>query len=251
MPSRQPCATSLTKGGSTVRDPDEDPRRASGATQSEADAHAAAAEVAEPFEPPPMHVEEDRPSPRFLRLRYDWASPQEAQVIHQAHDVVDRLMVERFPDVYLILAEIQGVVRVQLLDDHGDPRVDEAGHPVWKRTEVGRIEEDYTRLTRKQMESLIGQITTRMFAWEQESEKMWMDAMMAKAQFEDRFAISYNELRGSTSRSTVDDRQQHASMSAADERYYTIYLTVASRRAQALVRSMDRLGQRIKDLLML
>lgn len=227
---------------------EEDPRRASGATQSEADAHAAAEALLDEFVPPPMHVEEEHRSPRFLRLRYDWASPQEAMVIRQAHDVVNQLMVERFSDVYLILAEIQDRVREQLTDEHGDPAFDASGHPIWRRTEVGRIEEDYSRLTRKHMESLIGQITTRMFAWEQEAEMMWMDAMMAKAQFEERYAITYNELRGSASRSTVDDRQQHASMEAADERYYTIYLTVASRRAAALVRSMERISQRLKDI---
>lgn len=228
---------------------DSDDTRASGSTQAEEDAHSAAAEVTQPFEPSPLRVEEEHRSPRFLRMRFNWRDADEMHVLRNAHAAVEQRILQEFHDAFVILAEIQDIVRIQMKAADGEPLVDATGAPVWQHTPGGRIVEDYTRLTRQQMESFLGQITTRLFAWEQASERMWMDCMMAKGQFEERYAVSYDALRGSASRTTVDDRQQYAAMDASEERYFTIYLTSASRRAQAVVRSMERLGQRLKDVL--
>lgn len=222
--------------------------RASGSTPAEEVAHEVAVELDHEIEVTHATPPDEPRQPRFSRMRFNWNSPDEIQTIRAAHGAVEGVIVREFYDAYQILTDIQSIVREQETDSKGNLKMKD-GLPVWKRTPQGRIEEDYSKLTRKQQENLLGQITTRLFAWEQSAEKMWAEAMMAKSAYEERFAISYDMLRGTASRTTVDDRTQHAAMEAADERYFAIYMTSVSRRAQALVRSMERLGQRLKDVI--
>jgi hypothetical protein len=224
-----------------------DETRASGSTPAEEAAHDANRAIDEEFEPHEL-VADERPSPRFMRMRFNWRNAEEMQTVRMAGMGVDALIVREFADAYQILDEIQSIVRTPVLTPGGDQAL-ENGHPVWERTPNGKIIEDYSRLTRKQQENALGQITTRLFAWEQTAERIWMDAMMARAVYEERFAISYDELRGTMTRTTVDDRTQHANLTAAEDRYFAIYMTSASRRAQAVVRSLERLGQRLKDVI--
>lgn len=228
-----------------------DETRASGSTPAEEGAHAANASLDDGLDETTVGADVDREhrTPRFLRMRFNWHDAEEMRVVSLAHQAVESLIVREFTDAYRILAEIQEVVRIPVQDRDGNQVVNEHGEFVWERTPGGRIIEDYTRLTRKQMESYLGQITTRLFAWEQTAERMWMDAMFARSQYEERYAISYDGLRGNESRTTVDDRKQFAASESAEERYFAIYRTSASRRAQAVVRSMERIGQRLKDLL--
>lgn len=233
----------------TTFDDDPDPHvRASGSTPAEEEAHEAAAAVVEEIAVDHGVPEEEPRQPRFTRMRFDWGSPEELQTIAAAHTAVETIVVREFYDAYQIMDEIQSIVRERELTDGGEPKV-RGGMPVWKRTPSGRIDEDYTKLTRKQMEGFLGQITQRLFAWEQSAEKMWAEAMMAKASYEERYAISYDTLRGGSSRTTVDDRNQHAAMTAVEDRYFAIYKTSVSRRAQAVVRSMERIAQRLKDVI--
>lgn len=221
--------------------------RASGSTPAEEEAHEHAQQMDTQIEAAGVPEAEPR-QPRFARMRFNWNSPEEVQAIHAAHAAVEGVVVREFYDAYQIMADIQSIVREQETDGKGN-LMTEGGLPKWKRTPTGRIEEDYTKMTRKQQEAFLGQITTRLFAWEQSAEKMWAEAMMAKAAYEERFAITYDRLRGTAGRTTVDDRNQHASMESADERYFAIYMTSVSRRAQALTRSMERISQRIKDII--
>jgi hypothetical protein len=230
-------------------DDDPDPRvRASGSTPAEEEAHAAAENLDAEIPEPSTHTEGEAVSPRFRRMRFNWGDPEEMQTVRMANQAVEALVVREFADAYQILAEIQGIVRTQRTTPGGDLMI-ENGQPAWEKTALGKIIEDYSKMTRKQLESFLGQITTRLFAWEQSGEKMWMEAMFARAAYEERYAISYDALRGTATRTTVDDRNQHAAINAADERYFAIYMTSASRRSQAVVRSMTLLGLRLKDLL--
>ena len=229
---------------------DDPPTRASGETPASEEAHIEAALLDVPIEATvdvERQAEVEARAPAFMRMRFNWRDANEMRVIRNAHSAIEQRMVREFLDAYRILDEIQATVRIPVMIN-GEEAFDEHGNAVWQVTPGGRVIEDYTRLTRKQMESFIGQITTRLFAWEQTAERMWMDALMAKAQFEERYAISYNEHAGTASRTTVDDRKAAASSGAAEERYHAIYLTSLSRRGQALVRSMERLGQRMKDV---
>lgn len=231
--------------------PEDAPVRASGAEASVEEAHDEAASMMDEMSPANVGADIDREhrEPRFERMRFDWKNPEQRRTINEAHHMVDHMMVHEFLDAYQILDEIQSIVRIPATRPNGLPLVDENGEIEWERTPGGRIIEDYSRLTRQQQEAFLGQITTRLFAWEQIAERMWMDAMMARGLFEEQFAISYDRLRGSASRSTVDDRRAYGNMEASLDRYYAIYQTSLSRRAKALCKSMERIGQRLKDVL--
>lgn len=231
---------------------DDAPRRASGASPAEEESKVEHDQLDQPHDEVidvERRAEVEARAPAFMRMRFNWRDRAEQLVIRNAHSAIDQMMVREFTDAYQIIDEIQSIVRIPLTQD-GNPLHDERGEIVWERTPNGRIIEDYTRLTRKQIEGFLGQITVRLFAWEQTAERMWMDALMAKAQFEERYAISYDARTGSATRTTVDDRKASGSIGAAEERYHAVYLTALSRRAQALTRSMERVGQRLKDVLL-
>ena len=225
-------------------------RRASGETGAAEESREAADALEAPLgdEAPGEAREEQRKwrTPAFMRMRFNWASPEEREVIEAARHEAQRAIVVAFSDAYAIMGRIYDIVREPVLDQTGKPVRDRFGLVEWKRDPDGYFVEDFTKLTKAQKESFLGSITTALFSWEQRSADMWADALFSKAQFEERFAISYDEpLRG-----TVDDRQARGNREAAEERYFAIYMSTLSRKADAITRSMDRLGQRLKDILL-
>jgi mannose/cellobiose epimerase-like protein (N-acyl-D-glucosamine 2-epimerase family) len=88
-------------------------------------------------------------------------------------------------------------------------------------------------------------ITNALYDIEQRAAQAWLDAMLAKGIFEETFAQAYD----SPSTGTIEARQSKAKMSAAQDRYWAIYLSAYSRRADAICRSLSLLGQRLKDSL--
>ena len=218
--------------------------RASGLAQSEE----VVREEAESFED---HVEPALPeerarrhqTPGFARMRMEWKG-DDRLVMQSARDAVDGRILRLYADAYQIMHELYDVVREPEVDlETGEIQQDQWGFTVWKRTPSGAYVEDYTRLTRDQRERFLFEITTRLFDWEQRAGNAWGEAMLAKAQWEERFAIEYDRpMHG-----TIDDRRAAGNKHATDERYFAIFLSWYSRRADALVRSMERIAQRLKD----
>lgn len=221
--------------------------RASGMSAADSEARLEAERLPEPHT---EQLPEESPTwqsrtPRFTRMRFDWPTREERQVMDRARIGVNTRIVNEFRDAYFILNAIYDVIREPELDVNGNVKVDQFGMTVWAKTPTGFYIEDFTKLTRKQMEHFVGLITTRLFEWEQMAADLYAEALFAKAQFEERFAISFDApLSG-----TVDDRRASANRDAAEERYFAIFETHLSRRADAIVRSMDRLSQRLKDIL--
>lgn len=52
-----------------------------------------------------------------------------------------------------------------------------------------------------------------------------------------------------TGRVTVEERTQRGRVYAAEDRYHAIFRSAVNRSAEALVRSMELIGQRLKDSL--
>jgi hypothetical protein len=98
-------------------------------------------------------------------------------------------------------------------------------------------------LTDRRREHFLHQISAHLFEWEQASQDLWGEAMFAKAAWEERFAWGYTTSEGKT----IDDRTQRARQASQEERYFAIYRTLLSRKADALVRSMQLINQRLKD----
>lgn len=185
-------------------------------------------------------------TPGFSRMRTDWTG-SDAIVVAQVTGIVDNRILMNFADAYSVMHELYEVVREPVTDAEGTILKDAHGFTIWRRNGSGAYVEDYSRLTTKDRESLLFQITTRIFEWEQRAADAWGEAMFAKAQFEERFALTFASAPGT--RPTVDDRTQHARSEAREERYFAIFQSLYSRKAEAIVRSMTLLSQRLKDTL--
>ena len=219
--------------------------RASGQTAANEEAKAESESLTEPPETEVLPEERARSfrTPGFSRMRTDWRGDDRA-IIRRAQDAVEGRILTNFEDAYQVMYEVYDLVRTPAVNEGtGEVLKDRWGFTIWKKTVSGSYEEDWTRLTSKQRSNLLFTITTRLFEWEQKAAEAWGEAMFAKAQFEERFAIGFDEPMSGT----VDDRRAHANIEARDERYFAIFLTLYSRKAEALVRNMNLLGQRLKD----
>jgi hypothetical protein len=185
-------------------------------------------------------------TPGFSRMTLEWSS-HDREVIRAAKDAVDGHIIREFQDAYEIMYRIYDLVRTPEVTADGEIVKDRFGYTVWKRSPTGEYLEDWSRLMSREKEDLLFRITTRMMDWEQRSANLWGEAMMAKARWEERYAITFDApIAG-----TVDDRRSKGNMNSADERYFAIYTTWLSRRAEALVKAMNLLGQRLKDSLLI
>jgi len=183
----------------------------------------------------------------FARMRTNWTT-EDRDVIDAAKAQAERETMIQFGDVYRILNNFYKLVREPELNAQGLTATDDYGFPRWRKDATGMYIEDWTRLTERDKEAMLFSITTRLVFWEQVAAEWWGEAMFAKGIWEDRFATSFQDTSGMESkRPTVDDRTQHAQANARDQRYFAIYLSMRSKKADALVRTMERLAQRIKD----
>jgi hypothetical protein len=214
-------------------------------------AERALAKVEEGFEvTAEVDLHEDRTrenrTPGFSRMRTEWESA-DAAVVASVMGIVQNRIVANFASAFAIMNELYEIVREPVYDGNGEILKDAYGFTIWRQTPSGSYMEDYSRLGHKERENLLFEITTNIFAWEQAAANAWGEAMFAKAQFEERFALTFQDTPGS--RPTVDDRTQHARSEAREERYYAIFQSLYSRKADAIVRSMQLLGQRLKDVI--
>ena len=218
--------------------------RASGKTAAEEEAEVESESMTDNMDDRVLHEEREKTfrTPGFARMRTDWLSPDRA-IIQRMQASVDGRILHNFQDAYQVMYEVYELVRTPKLDDDDEVVRDQWGFPVWVQTPSGSYEEDWTRLTSKQKENLLFTITTRLFDWEQRAADAWGEAMFAKAQFEERFAIAFDAPMSGT----VDDRRAAGNMDAREERYFAIFLTLYSRKAEAIVRTLSLLGQRVKD----
>lgn len=186
-------------------------------------------------------------NPGFARMRTRWGT-QEQEVITYALGQCERELMMEFSDVYGILNEFFEIVREREVDpDTGEVMTDQYGLPRWRTDPYGMWIEDWSRLTERDKEHFLYKITTRLVLWQQRASDLWGEAMFAKANWEERFAHAFINAEGSGRRPTVEDRTQEGHDGARDERYLAIFMSLRSRKAESLVRSMELLAQRLKD----
>lgn len=220
--------------------------RASGRTTAEE----ITKEVAETFDEQP-HVElpDERQrrfkTPGFARLKMAWSGP-EATIIASMHQAVDRKIGEVFSEAFEIMYEIYDLVREPMLTPSGEPMAGADGLPVWRQTPTGRFVEDWSKLTFRQRERFLFQLTTRLFEWEQAQAEGWAESMFAKVAWEQAFSAGFESLENP--RATVDARTARGKIEAREDHYLAIFMSYYSRKADAIVRSMGRLEQRLKDV---
>lgn len=219
--------------------------RASGQTAAAEEAKEATDTMTDP---PDIVLPEDNPrsahrTPAFTRMRTDWRGDDRI-VLQRAQVAVEDRIQSSFAGAFEVMNEVYDIVREPETDEHGEIVRDPVyGWPVWKHNAYGGYVEDFTRLTIRQKEHLLFKITTRIFEWEQAAADAWGEAMLAKAAFEEQFAIGFD----SSGKGTVDDRKAQGNLEAREERYFAIFVSTYSRKADAIVRSMTLLGQRLRD----
>lgn len=176
-------------------------------------------------------------------------NPETERVLEQLGDLADREILKQFGNAYQLMNDLYGIVRAPLIhpETHEVLR-DLYGFPLWERTESGYPIEEWDRLGYKERQDFLFRITTNLFAWEQAAATMRGNSQYLKAVWERALAQGYQDSRASGGK-TVEDRTQAARMSSTDERLEGIFYTILSHRADALVRSLSLLGQRLKDVL--
>ncbi len=147
-----------------------------------------------------------------------------------------------FPEVFAIQRKIDVLCAVPEIVD-GKVVVDDEGIPVWKKNELGLVVHVWSKLTSKEREDLLYDITINMADWEQRAVDAWQMAMNAKIVWEERYAIKYDEPRNKT----MGERDAIGRTGAIDERYQAVQLSAYSRRADALVSSMKRLADMLEN----
>lgn len=218
--------------------------RAHGSTGAEEAAKEAAEEATKPFA-----SEEFKPlnlTRRFQRMRMDWDGPNR-DVIRNVETYVDRKLHEEFSEAFSIINEIHMVVREPETEEGGEIKFDQYGFPVWKKYEDGGYIEDWERLTQRQIRHFIFKLINTAFADEQKAANAWGRAIFAKAVYEEAFATDFDG--HPNPKATVESRSARAEAQAADYRYTAAFEALYSKKADAVVRSMDRISQRLKDLL--
>ena len=186
----------------------------------------------------------------FARMRTRW-NREERDVIDTAMAQAETDLMEHFADIYRILGKLYEIVREPQIDQQtGEILKDLRGLTIWRTDEWGGVVEDWSKLTERDKENFLYQITTRLVMWEQEAARLKGEALFAKALWEERFADAFTSApQVDSKRPTEADRTQHAQYEARDRRYMAIYMTVRSNKADALVRGTERLAQRFKDML--
>jgi hypothetical protein len=217
--------------------------RQSGKTAAQETAIEAGKDADAPLDSDIEHTRKFR-TPGFARMRTDWR-PEDAIILTKAKLAAEDRLILEFADAYRVLAHIYDIVRTPLEVD-GQVQKDRHGWTMWAKDEYGSFIEDWSKLTTGHRDTILFTLATRLYDWEQKAADAWGEAMFAKGQWEERFSIGFDAPMSGT----VQDREATGRIWSADERYFAIQMTFYSRKADALVRTMTRLADRLKDSLL-
>jgi hypothetical protein len=217
--------------------------RQSGLTAAQESALEAGKDADNPLDSDIEHNRKFR-TPGFSRMRTDW-KPEDAIILTKAKLAAEDRLVLEFADAYRVLAHIYDIVRTPLIIED-EVQKDRHGWTIWAKDEYGSFIEDWSRLTTDQRDTILFTLATRLYDWEQKAADAWGEAMFAKGQWEESYSIGFDTPMSGT----VQDREATGRIRSADERYFAIQLTFYSRKADALVRAMTRIADRLRDSLL-
>lgn len=186
----------------------------------------------------------------FSRMRVNWLGDDSVrlqEILGEAQQAIK----DEFKVAFAVIARLQRHVRTPLMDDDvpGTVRTYPDGSPMWVTDSMGLPVEDWGLLDNRTRDSLLFTITTWLFEWELLAVDEWAKAMFAKVQWEEKFAKGFISLPGMqiSGKPTIDDRTQWGHQFSAEERYFAVFRSVLSRKADALVRSMERLRRMLES----
>lgn len=204
---------------------------------------------------PDIHPDRTRQfrSTSFARMKTSWSGP-DAQALADVQFAADQAIKTVFPRALRLLARLQEIARVPAAIDPatGEPERHPNGKIKWLVDEWGEPVEDWSRLDPKSRSDALFTITTHMYEWESNRVRLWAEAMYAKVLWEQSFSYGFRVLPGSSGaisgKPTIDDRTQLGHAHSAQDRYFGVFQSSISRQADALVRSMERIGRLLENV---
>jgi hypothetical protein len=176
--------------------------------------------------------------PNWSRMRRSW-NAEDRYVIDDIMAAADKIIHDMFPVAFALMDKIYVTVRFRKCDEATGIRlVGPDGGPLWEATPDGLPREDWTRVSDSDRDDWFWVISTHLFEWEQQTAKLWGESMYAKGKWEEVFSTAF---QSGSAGSTVDDKTQYGQSAAMESRYFAIFQGLISRRADALVRSMERI----------
>lgn len=185
----------------------------------------------------------------FSRMRTSWAGEDQVRLA-EVKAVADDIIADEFKAAFAIIDRMHRHVRTPKVDPGtGEILSYPDGSPQWETDEYGVPEEDWGLLEDRERSNLLLAINSFLFEWELKAVDKWAEAMYAKVMWEEKFAGQFTVLPGFTGagRPTIDDRTQWGHLHSAGERYFSVFQSVLSRKADALVRSMVRLSRVLEN----
>jgi hypothetical protein len=175
----------------------------------------------------------------FSRMRTGWVGDDRDKVLELEALATD-MVKNRFAVAFAVIERIRRMVRTQAVSDDGEYRAYSDGTPVWEKDELGVPVEDWGLISDRDRRNLLGTIMTHMFEWELEAANLWADAMYSKGIWEEAFAQGFTAIPPAvvSGKPTVDDRTQWGHQNAAQERYFALFQSSLSRKAEGILRVM-------------
>jgi hypothetical protein len=185
----------------------------------------------------------------FSRMRTGWAGDDAHKVV-ELEALSDRIIRRRFSVAFAVIERIRSHVRSQAVNTQtGELLTYEDGTPQWAKDEFGVPEEDWGRLSDRDRKALMFTIATHMFEWELVKANLWAEAMYAKGEWEEIFSRGYTALPGHVpaGKPTIEDRTHHSQKNAAQERYFALFQSALSRKADGVVKVMAGLQRTLES----
>jgi hypothetical protein len=179
----------------------------------------------------------------FSRMRTTWLESDAVKVAEMGR-IADLTMARCFGAAYAFMETVYFIVRepeINALTE--EPLRGQDFQVRWKRDERGLPVEHWSRLGDRQRSEMLDQLMVGLVEWEQQAAAMWGSAMFAKGIWEESFAYGYTTPRDR--KLTIDDRTQMGHLASIEERYFAIYESILSRRADALIRGLNRIYMRL------
>jgi hypothetical protein len=183
-------------------------------------------------------------SPGFSGLSLNWTRENNS-VLARARALAQQWLDQNYGDVLRMMNEIYDLVREKQTDEVGEILLDLNGFPIWKTNKYGRPIEDWGKLTKAKRDDYLFSIVTNLFMWRQRAADAWLEAMAAKAQWDEAYSGKFEELVAGT----IEDREAHGKVESQEERMFAILLEYRRRLADALIRDMDQLARTLSETL--
>jgi hypothetical protein len=184
----------------------------------------------------------------FSRARMAWLQDDQER-LHEVIAITDEIIAGEFRVAFSVLESLRKRVRSPLTDGDGVVQTYDDGSPKWETDEHGVPVENWSRLDPDTRNTALFLLTTYLVEWEMRSADKWAEAMFAKVAWEERFAHGFTALPGVqiTGKPTIDDRTQWGHALSVEERYFAVFCSALSRKAEALVKSMIRLQRLLEN----